>query len=44
MLLPALVIGLFASKHVHKGLEGPWLRRFVLLFAVVSGLGLLVLR
>jgi uncharacterized protein len=44
MLFPALVIGTFASKHAHKGLQGPWLRRCVLLFAVVSGLALLLAR
>jgi uncharacterized membrane protein YfcA len=44
MLFPVIVIGTFVSKHVHKGLHGPWLRRCVLLFAVVSGFGLLVAR
>jgi uncharacterized membrane protein YfcA len=43
-LFPALAIGTFASKHAHKGLEGQWLRRCVLAFAVVSGLGLLLSR
>ena len=41
-LLPALVVGIIASKHAHRRLGGPWLRRLVLLFAIVSGLGLLV--
>ena len=44
ILMPVLALGIIASKQAHGWVEGPWLRRCVLAFAVVSGLGLVVLR
>jgi uncharacterized protein len=44
ILLPALAVGLLASRHAHGWVEGPWLRRCVLMFAIVSGLWLVVSR
>lgn len=38
LLLPALVIGAWLSKHVHHRLDGRVLRFCVLIFAIVSGL------
>nr|WP_310278486.1 sulfite exporter TauE/SafE family protein [Haloactinomyces albus] len=41
LLLPALVVGAVLSRYVHHRLDGAWMRRVVLAFALVSGLTLL---
>lgn len=41
-LVPALVVGLWASSPVHQRISSAKLRMFVLVFAVVSGLLLMV--
>jgi len=41
-LLPALVVGAVLSRMVHRRVNGPFLRAFVQVFAIVSGLVLLV--
>lgn len=41
-LLPALAIGALVSRFVHQRVSGLWLRRFVLVFAIVSGIVLMV--
>ena len=41
-LLPALALGALLSRLVHERLHGPLLRNFVLLFAVVSGMVLII--
>ena len=42
LLLPALVLGALLSRYVHRRVDGKGLRVFVLLFAIVSGVVLLV--
>ena len=42
LLLPALVAGALLSRYVHARVQGPRLRMFVLVFAIVSGAVLLV--
>jgi uncharacterized membrane protein YfcA len=42
LLVPALAVGAYASQHVHHRLDGRVLRAFVLGFAIISGLVLLV--
>jgi uncharacterized membrane protein YfcA len=42
ILMPALVLGLWASSRVHQRIPSNKLRMFVLVFAVVSGLLLMV--
>jgi uncharacterized membrane protein YfcA len=44
LLLPALAIGAFASQRVHVGLDQRRLRLFVLGFAIVSGVALILHR
>jgi uncharacterized membrane protein YfcA len=41
-LFPALALGGIASRHAHRRLSGAWLRRFVLAFAVLAGLTLVI--
>jgi uncharacterized membrane protein YfcA len=42
-LFPALAVGGFASRHAHRRVSGPLLRRFVLAFAVLAGLALVIM-
>jgi len=42
LLLPALAVGAILSRHVHHRVAGRGMRIFVLLFAIVSGLVLLL--
>lgn len=42
LLLPALAVGAVLSHYVHHRLEGPRMRTAVLIFALVSGIALLL--
>ena len=41
-LLPALALGAWLSRHVHTRLDARFMRAFVLAFAAVSSIALLV--
>jgi uncharacterized membrane protein YfcA len=42
LLLPALVVGAVLSRVVHRHVNGRFLRLFVQVFAIVSGVALLL--